>query len=291
MRFGGGWSSRRGRGAAPKARDNAVVVDNGLVDIHAHVLPGIDDGPQKLADALELLRAAAGCGITTLAATPHVRSDFPDVKLGELAARVQALQEEAERESIAVGLVAGAEVSLLWAVEASDDELTLASYGQRGKDLLIETPHGSAGLARLLHGLRSRGFRVTLAHPERSSEFQRDSSQLAELVRQGILLQIDAASLIGRQRSPTRRLAATLCRGGLAHAIASDAHRAASWRPVTALADAVAAAATIVGPGRARWMVRDAPGAIVAGVAVPDPPAVDGRASGTLARLLSRRGG
>jgi protein-tyrosine phosphatase len=88
------------------------VPQNGFVDIHAHVLPGIDDGPADLDGALALLRAAEGCGITTLAATPHVRSDFPDVYLEELAARVQALREEAERESIGVRLVGGAEVSL-----------------------------------------------------------------------------------------------------------------------------------------------------------------------------------
>jgi protein-tyrosine phosphatase len=266
------------------------VPQNVFVDIHAHVLPGIDDGPKNLGDALALLRAAAGCGITTLAATPHVRSDFPEVRLEELAARVQALREEAERESIGVRIVGGAEVSLVWAVEASDDELVLASYGQRGKDLLIETPASAvAGLGQLLYRPRSRGLRVTLAHPERSPEFQRDPSQLEELVRQGILLQIDATALLAPRRSPARRLATRLCRDGLAHVIASDGHRAASWRPVTALADAVGVASEIVGPIRAQWMVCVTPAAILAGVALPNPPPVDREGGGALGRLRSRR--
>jgi protein-tyrosine phosphatase len=249
---------------------------NGFVDIHAHPLPGIDDGPGNLADALAFVRAAADSGIGTLAATPHLRADFPDVRLGQLAERVQALREEVEREWIAVRLVVGAEVSLVWAVEASDDELTQASYGQRGKDILIETPEVSvASLPQLLYGPRSRGFRVTLAHPERSPEFQKDPSQLEELVRQGVLLQVDAAALLGRGRSPSQRLAARLCRDGLAHVIASDGHRAAGWRPVTALADAVGTVSAIVGPARAQWMVCAAPAAILAGVPLPDPPPVE----------------
>jgi len=249
---------------------------NGFVDIHAHVLPGIDDGPKNLNDSLALVRAAAESGIGTLVATPHLRSDFPAVRVGELANRVQTLREEVERESISVRLVGGAEVSLAWAVQANDDELALASYGQRGKDILIETPDGRVPvLAQLLYGPRSRGLRVTLAHPERSPEFQSDRSQLEELVRQGILLQIDASSLLGRRRSPSQRLAASLCRDGLAHVIASDGHRAASWRPVTALADALGAASAIIGPARALWMVCAAPAAILAGVAIPAPPPVE----------------
>jgi len=249
---------------------------NGFVDIHAHVLPGIDDGPKNLTDAVALLRAAADSGISTLVATPHLRADFPAVRVAELAGRVQALREEVEREWIGVRLVGGAEVSLVWAVEASDEELVLATYDQRGKDILIETPEGPvAGLAQLLYRPRSRGLRVTLAHPERSLEFQSDPGQLEELVRQGILLQIDASSFLGRGRSQTQRLAARLCRDGLAHVIASDGHRAASWRPVTALGDAVGAVSAIVGWARAQWMVCAAPAAIVAGVPLPDPPPIE----------------
>jgi protein-tyrosine phosphatase len=263
---------------------------NGFVDIHAHALSGIDDGPATMIDALALLRAAGNSGTTTLVATPHVRPDFPGVLVTELAARVEALREEAERESIGMRLVIGAEVSLGWAVEASDDELALASYGQRGKDLLIETPRVVvAGLGQLLYRPRSRGFRVTLAHPERSPMFQRDPSQVEDLVSQGILLQVDAAALLGPGRSPIGRLAAKLCRDGLAHVIASDGHRAASWRPVTALADAVEAVCAIVGPARAQWMVCGAPAAIVAGLPLPEPPPVSGGGGGALSGRRYRR--
>lgn len=247
-----------------------------LVDIHTHVLPRIDDGPADIEEALALVRAAADAGTATLAATPHLRADFPDVHVTELAAQCAELQFLIKQEGIGVRLVVGAEVSLSWALDASPDELVLASYCQRGKDLLIETPSAAvAGLPELLYHLRLQGFRVTLAHPERSPEFQRNPSQLHALVGQGILLQINAGTLLTRRGgSAAHRLATKLCREGLAHAIASDGHRARSWRPVTALGTAVDVAAAIVGPLRASWMGREAPAAIIAGNELPDPPAI-----------------
>jgi tyrosine-protein phosphatase YwqE len=85
-------------------------------------------------------------------------------------------------------------------------------------------------------------------------------------VRQGVLLEVDAdALLLPRRGSPVRRLAERLCRDGLAHVLASDGHRAASWRPVTNLAAGVEALARLVGQARADWMARDAPTAIING--------------------------
>lgn len=193
------------------------------------------------------------------------------------------------RAGIGIRIVCGAEVSLLWALEASDDQLTLATYGQRGTDLLIETPtFDVVGLERRLHELRAKGLRVTLAHPERNVEFQRTPSRLAELVADGTLLAVNAETLLGAtRRSDTCRLGRYLCCEGLAHALASDGHRAAGWRPVTCLAQAAQLAAQLVGPDRAHWMTHTAPEAIVAGTELPEAPeALNGR---RLHKLLRRR--
>ncbi|MGO9957815.1 MAG: tyrosine-protein phosphatase [Solirubrobacteraceae bacterium] len=248
----------------------------GLVDIHAHVLPGIDDGPSDSGEALEMLRAAHASGITVLAATPHLRSDFPHVNVRRLAESCADMRRRISEEKLPLELVSGAEVSVVWALEASAEELALASFGQQATDLLIETPTaGTAGLEELLYRLRARAYRITLAHPERSPDFQRNPVALARLVEQGILLQVNAQTLLGNERrSRSSSLGARLCRGGLVHAIASDAHRATSWRPMTLLPEAVEAAASLVGPERARWMSSDAPAAIVAGRDLPEPPAV-----------------
>jgi protein-tyrosine phosphatase len=266
----------------------------GYVDLHAHALPGIDDGPSDTEGAIAMLRAAATTGIGTLAVTPHLRSDFPDVHVDELDRRCRALREAVARENIEIEVVCGAEVSLLWALEASDEELALATYGQRGTDVLIETPtFDVVGFESVLNQLRARGLRVTLAHPERNVEFQRAPSRLADLVHDGVLLQVNAETLLSTdRRSDTHRLGRYLCAEGLAHVLASDGHRAAGWRPVTCLGKAAQIAATLVGPDRARWMTHAVPEAIIAGTAIPEAPGgLNGRRWHGLLRRRWRRQG
>jgi protein-tyrosine phosphatase len=254
---------------------------SGYVDIHAHVLHGIDDGPSERAASEAMLRTAAQSGTAAIVATPHLRADFPDVRVGELADRADVLRDWIADEGLSIDLINGGEVGLVWALDAGDEELRLASYGQRGTDLLIETPTTTVGIEALLYQVRTRGFRVTLAHPERSREFQRDPSPLEALVERGILLQVNADGLLGDPRkSPTSRLAQKLCLEGLVHALATDSHRAAQWRPVSVMPQAVVAAAELVGPERAHWMAVDSPSAIVSGRPLPEAPPI----------VLQRRG-
>jgi protein-tyrosine phosphatase len=248
-----------------------------LVDIHTHLLPGIDDGPSSLEKAVEMVRVAWTAGATTLAATPHLRPDFPLVHVREIADRCHAMRQSLEGAGIHAEIVSGAEVSVVWALEASDEQRLLASYGQKGQDLLIETPSDVTMLDRLLYPLLSSGFRITLAHPSRSVEFQREPKRMERLKEQGVLLQVNAESLLAPRTSPVRKTAEYLCRSGLGDVIASDGHRAASWRPVTSLGAAVEAASLIVGRERAEWMASSAPRAVLDGNPLPEPPPLSGR--------------
>jgi len=263
----------------------------GYVDIHVHLLPGIDDGPRDLEGALALARSAVDAGTTTIAATPHLRSDFPDVHLDELADRCQEVRDALAAERIPLRVVGGAEVSLSWALEASQDELRLASYDQAGRDLLIETPSSNViGLDRLLYELRAGGYRITLAHPERNHQFPRHAALLEALLEQGVLLQVNAESLLGpTARSGPRRFARQLCQQGLAHVIASDGHRGDRWRPVTELPEALGSATTLMGQPRAEWMMIDAPSAVVSGAELAPAPPVEA-SGGWWSRLFSGGG-
>jgi protein-tyrosine phosphatase len=166
-------------------------------------------------------------------------------------------------------------VSIAWAVDqASDEDLRLASYGQRGTDLLLETPAGAWSLELMVRPFQRRGFRITLAHPERSRVFHLDPSRLERLTEQDVLLQIDADALLADPRSPVRRLADHLCRSGLASVIASDGHSAEPPRSVTVLASALEVLEELVGPERTRWMAIEAPRAIVEGHPLPQAPSV-----------------
>lgn len=247
-------------------------MSDGLVDIHAHLLPGIDDGPEDVAGSLEMARAAAAVGVGTVVATPHLRADFPDVRVEELAGRCRSLQDEVTRAGISLQVVPGAEVSLAWALEADDEQLRLASFGQRGTDLLIEAPGANSLLERMLGQLAGRGYRITLAHAERTVAFEREPQRLERLVAQGVLIQVNAGSVLGSWRNGRGRLALRLCADGLAHAVASDGHRADTWRPIVDLASAFESLSRTLGPERAHWLASSGPAAIVAGTPLSEPP-------------------
>ena len=257
-----------------------------MIDLHCHILPGIDDGPSTLEESLELAAGLATDGTRTVAATPHLRSDHPDVVVDELADRCRALQEAVAARGIGLDIVPGAEVDVLWAVDATESELRQACYAQRGRDLLLETPYGPLppGFNEIVGDLTQGGFRVLLAHPERNGRFQRDPSALEALIERGVLIQLTASSLTGHaRRSNSARTALRLLRSGAAHVIASDLHGAAAPGRST-LSAGVAAAADVAG-ARAGWMVEAAPAAILA--AEPLPPAPETRRPRSLWR---RRG-
>jgi protein-tyrosine phosphatase len=260
-----------------------------VLDLHSHVLPGIDDGPPDVKGSLKLAADAAADGIRVLAATPHLREDHPCVVPGELRERCEVFNAELEREGIDLEVIPGGELDLLWARDASEEELRLVSYGQLGGTLLVETPYGPLPetFEALLFGLALKGFQLMLAHPERNPSFQGNPDRLAELVRRGTLVQVTAASLVRSPReSGTAALARSLVSRGLAHVIASDAHGPAA-RDRASLSAGAAAAAAIVGEARARWLVEDSPAAIVRGEKPPQQPPAEAPPK---RRLLGRLG-
>ena len=240
-------------------------------DLHVHLLPGLDDGPSDEDEAIALAAKLAGDGVRRVATTPHLRGDYPDVRPDELAARTAALQGRIDRERIDLDLVTAGEVAIEWAMAASDDDLRLVSYGQRGQDVLIETPYGPlpAIFEELLLRVTDRGYRILLAHPERNHTLQNNPERLGRMVEQGVLVQITASALASSERrSRSRRLARDLLRDGHAHVIASDSHGAIQR---AALSQGVAAASELA-PNRAQWMVTEAPHAIVMGEPLPEAP-------------------
>lgn len=243
-----------------------------MIDLHCHLLPGIDDGPSEMDESVALARALVADGVETVAATPHLRDDHPRVVPDELGPRCDELSARLDAEGVPLTVVSGGEVDLLWAMEASRESLAMATFGGRGTDLLLETPYGPLPerFEELLFGLGLEGFRILLAHPERNRTFQQDPTRLEALVDGGVLIQVTASSLAGKaRRSPTTRLARSLVREGVAHVIASDSHSVNGFRGK--LSDGVSAAAKVA-PARAAWMTVDAPRAVLAGAALPTAP-------------------
>jgi len=241
-----------------------------VIDLHCHVLPGIDDGPATFDDSLELARAAAAAGTRTIAATPHVSWEYPN-DADMIALLTEQLNERLRSESIALEVKTGAEVALTRVTDIPAKELARLSLGS-GRWLLIEPPFAAAipGLEALVARLQDGGHRIVIAHPERCEAFHRDRSSLAKLVDAGVLVSITAGSLAGRFGRPARRMALDLVRDGLVHNVASDAHDAVR-RPPSISTELQQAGLG----GLAEWLTQAVPSAILAGEEIPPRPGTE----------------
>jgi protein-tyrosine phosphatase len=264
--------------ALRRARDHAMSV----IDLHCHLLPGIDDGPRSMDGALALARAQVAAGVSTVAATPHVSWDMPtdaaaiDVGLADLRA---ALADE----GIPLEVVRGAEIDVHQAEELNDEELSALALGG-GRWLLLEAPlRPGVALERAALDLLDRGHRVLLAHPERSPLLQRDPALLRRLARAGALTQVTAGSLLGRFGRTVQRFTDELLELGLVHTIASDAHDAIRRPPGIANELAAAGLGDLV-----PLLAHEVPAAILTGDAIPHVPRRVRRRHGTLRGLLRR---
>jgi protein-tyrosine phosphatase len=243
-----------------------------VIDLHSHLLPGLDDGPATLADAVALARAAVADGITTSVCTPHMAEAWPTAP-ARMREAVDALRARLVEEEIPLELRTGGEITLGWLAGMSDEDLAAASLGGSGRWLLIELRGGGwpLGLADRLGDLEIRGFNVVFAHPERAEFVQRAPDRLHELVGRGALLQLNAESLLGEHGPRAATTAVTLLRGGLAHLIASDAHSADDRPPRLTAGLAAAERELRVDPGALAWMVEEGPSLVIEGRPVRPP--------------------
>jgi protein-tyrosine phosphatase len=260
-----------------------------VVDLHTHILPGVDDGAPDLEAAVAMARVGEADGVTTIVATPHIRDDHP-FDHGRIPGLVADVNAALAAAGVGVEVVAGGEVALTTTADLDADALRAYGLGG-GPYLLVESPYTEVGdlVERQLFDVQMKGLKPVLAHPERSPSFLSDFERLRTLVEErGVLLSVTADSMAGRFGSTVQRFSAELFRAGLVHDVASDAHddrkRAPRLRHGFEALDRDL-------PGIAAqtaWFTADAPAAMLAGSELPprpDPP----RAAGRLRRLLGRR--
>jgi protein-tyrosine phosphatase len=199
-----------------------------FVDLHFHLLPGVDDGPVDLFESLELARTAVAEGTRVVVATPHVRFDLGITDAREIVRRLVELRARLAACGVPLEVRCGGELGHDVVGSLSQHELDLLAQGPHdGRWLLVEAPFD--GISDDFHAataeLRARGFGELVAHPERTADAALDGAQgLRREIEAGSLAQLNAQSLTGEHGEDARTASWRLIHEGLVAVIASDAH-------------------------------------------------------------------
>lgn len=255
-----------------------------MIDIHAHILPGLDDGAASTAEALQMAAIAAAGGTTAMVATPHVISGLYDNTPPQIRAAVALLNSSLAVENIPLQILPGAEYRLEPDLPRHLQAGRLLTVNDTGYYLLVELPPALLpGYAeQILYEIQLQGVTPIIAHPERNSELARSPQKLGRLARRGILAQVTAGSLLGHFGPAAKRGAQKMLADGVAQVVASDAHSTRKRPP--ALAAAAREIETRWGAALACTLLFTNPGLIIAGQAVE--PVFNEQPPGLLSRLF-----
>jgi len=236
-----------------------------MIDMHCHLLPGIDDGARDLNEALELARYAVDHGITHAVMTPHINPGTFNNSKASITRAVASFRTQLAEHDIALNIAVGAEVRIC--VELLDmivlNQIPFLGELDGYRIMLLEFPHSHIlpGSDKLVQHLLDQNIRPLIAHPERNKAVHANPDRIAQFVAMGCLLQVTADSVAGRFGKASKRTAAYLLKKGWVYVLATDAHHIKHRPPE--LMGGVRAAARLIGDSAASALVNSHPFSIV----------------------------
>lgn len=197
-----------------------------MIDLHCHILPGVDDGAQTLEDSLEMARKAISQGITHLMCTPHHNNGKYTNPADQVIEKVATLQQELDDRHLALTLLEGQEVRITGSLleEIAKGEILFTDLDDTY--ILIEFPTGEvpAYTNQLFFNLLNQGHTPVIVHPERNAVFRKNPNDLIPFLEMGVLTQLTAPSIVGIFGKEIQKTAKTMLKHGMLHMVASDAH-------------------------------------------------------------------
>ncbi|MEH0158231.1 CpsB/CapC family capsule biosynthesis tyrosine phosphatase [Limibacter armeniacum] len=207
----------------PKVYENITPL---TVDVHSHLLPGIDDGAETIEDSLEMLSKFAQYGYRKMILTPHIMMDFYQNTPEIIMKQLDLLREAALKKGIDIELEAAAEYYLdEGLIEKLENEEPLLTFGNRYLLFEMSYMNPSKWLDKAVFMMQSQGYKPVLAHPERYTYLSRNYSELLELKEKGVHLQVNTLSLMGYYSKVSQNIAEKLIDDRVVSFIGSDCHK------------------------------------------------------------------
>ncbi len=197
-----------------------------MIDIHAHILPDLDDGPLNLAESVRMVKEAEADGITTIFATPHACNGVFHCTPEKILEKCALLSQELENQKIEMHIRPGSEVHLTNDTISNYDQGNLMTLNNINSHLLLELPSMFIidGALHTIRQLRERGVTPVIAHPERNKTLTKNLHVLPLMIEEGALTQLTATSLTGGFGKKIMRLSEKMIDNNLVTLIASDIH-------------------------------------------------------------------
>ncbi len=210
-------------------------LEGALIDLHCHILPGIDDGAVDLENSLEMARVAVAEGIRITACTPHMMPGVYDNTGPRVREHIAVLQKALDEAEIALRLVPGADIHLQSDLSAKLKQGSLLALND-SRYFLFEPPHHTAPprLEEAAFDVMAGGFQPVLTHPERLTWIETHYDTMRNLAHRGVWMQITCGSLTGRFGRRPRYWAERMVDEGLVHILATDAHNLRNRSPLMA---------------------------------------------------------
>lgn len=260
-----------------------------MIDLHTHILPGLDDGASDMNEAVEMCRMAESDGITTMVATPHTGNGVYVNRRDRILAAVAELNSRLSKEGINVRILPGADVHINQDMTGMIEAGRALTLNDAGRYLLVELPHQTVppNLGDWIFTLKLNGITPIITHPERNFVIRKNMEELRKWVDLGALVQITAMSVTGQFGTLAQHSAHEMLKGNLVHAIASDAHSISGRPPI--LSRARDAVARLTNESHAHDLVHTYPGMILDGKPVEALQPLKGQEPGLMRRLLQLR--
>ncbi len=260
-----------------------------MIDIHCHILPGIDDGPSTMDESIEMCRVAAADGIKAIVATPHFNPSLRLVHTTGISRLVRELNQHLNNAAIPLTVLPGTEAPLVPELPEYLAKGEILTINDSKRYLLVEFhPHVMPlNWDKFFISLIDKSIIPVIAHPERNEWFIRNIAALYNAVKSGALVQITAMSVTGHFGEEVLAFCSRLLEHNLVHAIASDAHSSSHRPPI--LSAAVAAASEIIGKERAGELVNKMPQAMTEGAPLTIPEPIKTQTEATTEKKWVRR--
>lgn len=201
-----------------------------MIDLHCHILPGIDDGAKDMKDSIDIAREAVAEGITHILATPHYKNGHWDNEKKDILTLVEELQEELDARDIPLTIFPGQEVRINGELfeDLTEDKIQFIDEGKQYVLIEFPTPSIPAYTESLFFELQKKGITPVIVHPERNHAVLKDPNVLLPFIEKGVLAQLTAASYTGGFGKSIQKVSKQLVEANLVHFIASDAHNVSS---------------------------------------------------------------